>query len=124
MIPHFFPALLNNTAVAALLFRNGILRVIRDQAPSAETPQSDYVVLSVVGGMPDNYLTDAPGIDNSRVQFDCYSRTQAGADAIYQALIVVLQTLGQVVSFNGTMRDPDTLNYRVSFDVSFWTNRL
>lgn len=123
MTPDIYNWLSGDSNIDALLGNADGIAVYRDEAPE-KTP-APYLCWSIAGGLPNNYLGQAPLLDNVRVQFDAYAKTtdtEAGpdiADAIYRACVAVLELHGYTVSFNGSMRDPDTRNYRVSWDMSF-----
>lgn len=121
MLPPVFAWLSADSAVVGMLGSGSILKVFEDEAPQGTALA--YLVWGIVGGVPDNYLTDAPGIDNARLQFDIYAPDQLTRDAVYVTVRDVLEQHGRIVSFNGTFRDPDTRAYRLSFDFSAWTNR-
>lgn len=121
MVPTIFEYLSADTEVLSLLADGPIIRIFRDEAP--QDVRQPYVVWSLAAGRPENYVSDRPGIDYARIQFDIYAKTQDDADEIYAAVGEVLETHGHIVSFNASMRDEPTRLYRVSFDYSAWTLR-
>lgn len=82
-----------------------------------------YAVWQVVGGSPENYLTNLPEIDNFLIQIDVYGTSAESVRAGAKALRDALENHAHVVSWRGESRDPETRAYRSSFDMSFWTDR-
>lgn len=121
MIPTIYAWLIADPTVVGLLGSGSNLKVYRDEAP--QETSAPYVRWTLVGGTPENYISEAPGIDTSRYQFDVFALTQAQCDQIYAAVRNVLEQRGHIVSFNLTERDVETKNYRISFDMQFWVNR-
>lgn len=124
MTPDIYNWLAADTNVETLLGNDDGIAAYRDEA--TKRVAAPYLVWSIVAGTPFNKLSEAPRIDDVRVQFDAYAPSAEGADAadaIYVACRDVLEQHGYVVSFNGSMRDPETRNYRVSWDMSFKVHR-
>lgn len=82
-----------------------------------------YAVWQVVGGAPENYLSNRPVIDLFRIQIDVYGDSASEVRTAAMALRNVLEGHAHVVSWRGESRDPQTGRYRSSFDMDFWTNR-
>lgn len=82
-----------------------------------------YMTWQAVGGNPENYLKDAPNIDRYSLQVDCWALTDTEARALALAARDALQGDSYITSWTGESRDPDTKNYRYSFDVDFYVNR-
>lgn len=124
MIPPIYALLSIDTAVLAVLSHDELeIALFRDEAPQDFVGK--FARWTVVGGQPYNLLDQAPVVDYVRVQFDAFAETSDEADAIYEAIRDALEAPceAHVVSFNGTMRDPDTRQYRVSWDMSFHVGR-
>lgn len=121
MIPPVQVWLQGVPAVTSIFGAGTSIRFYRDVAPPNTV--LPYGTFGVVAGTPENYLGDRPGIDAARFQIDVYATTQPAVDAAYKAVRDALETRGHIVSFNGTMKDPDTNNFRVSFDIDLWTPR-
>lgn len=124
MIPTIYAWLSTSSAVDAVLGHDELgLAAFQDEAP--QDWEGNFLRWSVVGGQPYNLLGDAPGMDYVRVQFDAFAATQDQAQAIYVAVRNLLEMpYGHVVSFLGTMRDPETRQYRVTWDMSFHVPRV
>lgn len=91
------------------------------QAPQGEQPP--YAVWQLVNGFPENTLADPPDIDSYTVQVDVYATTVDGARDGAKVLRAALETHAYIESLRGEGVDPDTQEYRYSFDVSFLTPR-
>lgn len=82
-----------------------------------------YVTFQTISGQPSNYLGQLPDSDSMTVQIDCWAETPASARAVADAVRDALEPVGYVVSWRGESKDPDTKNYRISFDVDFIVER-
>lgn len=121
MMAPIFQWLGADSAVSALLTSGSILKVFRDEAEQGTT--APYVRWALVAGQPENYVSDVPGIDNGRFQFDVIGRTRAEVDEVYEAVRTVLEQHGHIVFFAGSDKDPETKLFRLVFDMSVWTSR-
>lgn len=127
MFPPLF-AILNATPAVKAVFGTAPLRVY----PHGEAPAKGaagyalpYAVFQTVSGSPENYMNQAPDSDDFGVQVDVYAASvtaaRNGAKAIRDA--IEQPQLAYVVGWNGESKDPDTGNFRYSFDVDFITPR-
>lgn len=82
-----------------------------------------YAVHQVVGGSPENYLGNAPDIDNLSVQIDVYDDQAPRSKIAARALVAALEVVGYITSWNGEFRELDTKLFRISFTVEFKTPR-
>ncbi|WKT59107.1 DUF3168 domain-containing protein [Microbulbifer thermotolerans] len=90
--------------------------------PFGEAPQGvkkPYAVWQIIGGIPENYIDRAPDADNYSVQVDVYADRSADAQNVALALRDAYEPHAHITSWNGDGRDPDTNNYRISFDLDF-----
>lgn len=113
--------LLASTEVAALVGTNPV-RIFRDVAP--QDTARPYVVWSVIFGAAENYLAQRPGIDNFRVQIDCWGDDEAQVEDLARAVRDALE--GQrvvMIGINSALPDFETSLRRYSFDWSFWVDR-
>ncbi len=72
-----------------------------------------------VGGVPYNTLSCRPGGARFRIQIDVYATSATSARQVADAIEYSIELDAHVVSYNGESIDPDTKNYRSSFDVSW-----
>lgn len=117
MLPPVQQVLAGSTALVAIVGT----RIYQQVVPADET--RPYVVWRLVSGVPENNLSEAPDIDDQRVQVDFYSSSptqarqmcQAGRDAIEAATHIVF----------GPWKDyeVDTKLHRWSFDCEWWNPR-
>lgn len=94
--------------------------------PFGEAPAGvayPYAVWQGVGGLPENYLGQRPDADNLTTQVDVYGQSATSVRAVADALRDAFEPVAYVVSWRGESRDPDTLSYRVGFDVAWIVQR-
>lgn len=96
-------------------------RIFEDVAE--EGTVSPYIVWQGIGGASENYLDERPGIDNGRVQVDCYHRTKRSARELALAVRNALELQAHQVGQPRTEFDATLELYRYSMDFSFWVNR-
>lgn len=120
MLPPIVAWMNASPAVVALLKPASVMRVFRDEVPETQPQPATgppAVVYRMVSGTPLHKLDCAPTIDNLRLQFDVWATTWPAADAVFAAVRDTLELHGNV-TYNFTERDPDTRNWRVSFDMT------
>lgn len=121
MIAPIFAVCSADAAVKALIGNNPVRLY-----PFGEAPQGTvlpYVAWQVVSGSPENFLNARPDMEGYRLQVDVYGATASSANAVKSAIETAVEMQAHVVSYNGEMRDPDTKNYRTSFDVRWFVRR-
>lgn len=94
--------------------------------PFGDSPQGviyPYVTWQGVGGGPLNFLDKRPDMDVEDVQFDVWSRDSFSAEQVAKAVQYAIETECHVTAYNGTMRDPQTMSYRVSFTAKWHFER-
>lgn len=94
--------------------------------PFGEAPQNvaaPYAVWQTISGFPENYIGDRPDADSWTSQIDVYAQTASSARQVAAALRDALEGHGQVVRWNGELKDSATSLYRFSFDVDLVTLR-
>jgi len=122
MYPPIFQIVSSNQAVTTLLKKDGIVRFFQfGRAPQGvEYP---YAVWQIVSGVPENCLGDVPIIDSFVVQVDVYATTEASARDVAKALRGALEKRAYITRWGGESIDDNTQMRRISFDVSFYTDR-
>ena len=121
MYPPIFEVCKANAGVVALLGSNP-LRLY----PFGEAPQgvlTPYAVWQQVGGSPENYLAGRPDIDGFSQQVDVYGKTAAEVRAVAMAIRDAIELRAHIVAWRGESRDPETKNYRSSFDGDWFVHR-
>lgn len=121
MFPPLFKAAAASTEVRAL-FGADPVRVypFGEAEAGAALP---YAVWQTISGNPDNFLSGRPDVDGYRTQVDIYGTTGASTLAAAMALRDALEGVAYVVAYNGQGRDPETKNFRVSFDLDWIVHR-
>jgi len=82
-----------------------------------------YAVWQVVSGAPENYIDKVPDIDSWTLQVDVYATTASEGRDAAEALRDAIEPYAHIVAWRGESRDPDTKNYRFSFDVDWLEKR-
>jgi hypothetical protein len=121
MYPPIFEVCKASPAVVALLGSNP-LRFY----PFGEAPQNvakPYVVWQQVGGAPEKYLAGRPDIDGFSLQVDAYGTSAAEVRAVVRAIRDAIELRSNIVAWGVESRDPETHNYRSSFDVDWFVHR-
>jgi len=94
--------------------------------PFGEAPQlgaKPYAVWQLVGGGPENYISNVPDIDQVTVLVDTYAKEASMAREVSAALVAAIESVAHVVRHNGEWRDPETRAYRCSFTVDWFVER-
>ena len=108
MLPLIYTALTGDATVAALVstrvYRHGT-------APQDVT--APYVTWSAPGGFAENAF-DGACADVFRVQVDCWSDTDAGVEALADAVRDVIEPLAHLNGYIADERDATTRRYRMS----------
>lgn len=121
MNPPIFQVCAAVPAVTALL-GSGPTRLF----PFGEAPQGvalPYAVWQTITGLPENYLGQAPDIDQFTIQVDVYADRGSTAREVAAALRDAIEPHAYVVSWNGESTDPDTGHKRYGFDVTWHVHR-
>ncbi|ORL62906.1 DUF3168 domain-containing protein [Pseudomonas putida] len=123
MYPPIFPVVAADPAATALLGTDPVRFFPFGMAP--QNVAKPYAVWQqVTGGEPYNRLNCRPGGSRFRLQIDAYGTTASQARAVADAIERALELTCHVVSYNGETRDPETLNYRSSFDINWIEPRV
>lgn len=88
-----------------------------------QSPAYPYAVFQVVGGSPENYLSDRPDVDAVSVQVDVYARDANAAEEVALALRDAIELDCNITSWRGGDRDPVTHNYHAGFDCLWMVSR-
>lgn len=82
-----------------------------------------YAAWRTISGLPENYLGTLPDIDSWSIQIDVYASTATAARDGAEALRDAIEGSAHIVAWRGESQDPQTKNYRYSFDVDWFVNR-
>lgn len=123
MMPPVFPLLIGSDAVTAILGLNPTKAFRSGDAPQGTV--APYLTWSVITDVPANVMDGPAGIENMRVQVDCYTVTGTDCDTLADAVRDALEDGGQNVMLSQNIDgvDPTTRLYRNSRDYSFWVTR-
>ena len=121
MYPPIFSTVSSDSDVGAV-FGTSPVRVF----PFGGAPEGvtlPYAVWQIVGGNPENYISNSPDLDSFLVQLDVYSNSAKSASDGAGALRDAIQNSAHIVSWRGGSKDSLTGHYRYSFDINFLTSR-
>jgi hypothetical protein len=121
MYPPIFATISTSSAVKSLIGSSPVRFYPFGEAPQGLT--LPYAVWQTIGGFPENYLGDLPDVDSYAIQVDVYALTADAARAVAAALRNAIEPHAHIVRWGGESRDPDTKNYRYSFDVDWYVQR-
>jgi hypothetical protein len=122
--PPIYPAVASSPACVALLKSGtGPIRFYQFGINEEQPQTYPYAVWQRVGGLPENYLGQTPDIDSFTVQVDVYAKSADQARTVATALRDAIEPVAHVTGWFGESRDPDTKNYRFTFQTDWWTPR-
>ena len=122
MYPPIFARCSANAGVQALLGSGAACRLyLFGQAEKDVT--RPYAVWQLVGGAPENYLGETPDADNFTIQIDVYATSAASCRSVAAAIRDAVEPVAYIINWGGESRDPETSNYRYSFDVDWIVSR-
>lgn len=119
--PDIFTAISGDSNVTALLGSSPVRFY-----PFGEAPQlvaKPYAVWQIVGGGPENYISNLPDIDLFSLQIDVYAETATVARNATEVIRDSIESLAHITGWSGESRDSETNNYRVTFLVDWWVVR-
>jgi hypothetical protein len=118
MLPPITATLSAAPAVAALvadrIYRHGA-------APQAVA--APYITWFMVDAVPENNLSDAPGVDRCPVQIDCWHTTDAGVVALATAARNAIEPHAHITGVPVNLREPETKLYRIGLQLDWWLLR-
>lgn len=117
MIPAVQSILEGSAAVTAIVGA----RIDRGVSPQDIT--QPRITWHLVTNVPQNSLACIPGMDNTRVQVDCWAQSQVTARMLAQAARDAIERETPVVFGPVEMFEQDAGVYRWTFDASFWNKR-
>jgi hypothetical protein len=82
-----------------------------------------YVTWFVVGGVPENTMSELPQIDRLPVQVDCWSTSDSGVEALAVAVRNALEPNAHMTSIILDEQEPETKLYRISMQFDWWLSR-
>ena len=121
MMPDIYSKLMASSAVTTLM-GSPKPRIY----PWSGVPQNaakPYATYGVYNGNPQNFLDQAPDMDNKGTQIDIWADTAASASACFAAIRDVLEPIGHMLSFSGVNKDAETQLYNARMEFDFWEAR-
>lgn len=94
--------------------------------PFGEAPQGvakPYAVWQLIFGEPLNCISGRPDMDQYSVQVDVYAAQAGEARQAAEAIRDAIELESHITGWRGESRDPETNNYRVSFDCDWFVAR-
>ncbi len=82
-----------------------------------------YATFQLVGGAPENTLACRPDVDRATIQVDVWAKTASSARSVAEALRDAIELDCYITAWRGESRDPETKNYRFSFDCDWIVER-
>jgi len=82
-----------------------------------------YVVWQNIGGQPENYLGSRPEIQSHSVQVDIYGDSAKQVRDVASAILEPIEVEAYVQNWGGESRDPETQDFRISFDLDWFVHR-
>lgn len=122
MTPPIVQACLNSPAVTALLGVGTGMRLY-SFGEAEQDVAKPYAVWQIVNGTPENYLAGRPDLDSVTLQVDVYAATGDAARKVRDAIRDAVELDAYVTRWGVEGRDPETKNYRASFDVDWMVSR-
>ncbi|MGA4455346.1 DUF3168 domain-containing protein [Pseudomonas fortuita] len=122
MTPPIVKACLQSPAVTALLGTGTGMRFY-SFGEAEQGVAKPYAVWQIVNGIPENYLAGRPDLDGFTLQVDVYAATGDSARQVRDAIRDAIELDAYVTRWGGERRDPETKNYRASFDVDWMVHR-
>lgn len=118
MLPPLYAVLMDSSAVTNIIGNRCY--------PFGEAVQDTakpYVVWDVIGGLPDNNLSNAPSVDSITIQVDCYHQSPVGIEALADAVRQALEAVAHITGYPVNEREPDTKLYRIALQLDWWYTR-
>lgn len=91
-----------------------------------EAPQNEsrpYGTWLVVSGIPENTLSETPGIDRDTVQIDVYAKGDAEIEELARVVRDQMETVTHMVAWRNPPRDEQTRLFHISMDFDYWLPR-
>jgi hypothetical protein len=120
MLPPIFNILKADPEVTALI---GNPPRAYAHAAAPQQPVKPYVTWTVVGGDPQNNLSDLPDSDRVAFQVDVWHTDGAGVDPLATAVRDALEPYAHMTSILIDEREPATNLFRMAMQFDYWLMR-
>lgn len=125
MLPNLYALLAADPAVTALL-GTAPMRVYR-HGTAPQKVSAPYVTQLMISGIPALALDDLPPVDTCRMQVSCWSDNDGagatGINTLATAVRAAIESRWHITDIRDMGRDPETMRYRVDFDVTVFDHR-
>jgi hypothetical protein len=91
-----------------------------------EAPQDGtrpYVTWNLVAGVPENTLSEGPGVDRCTIQIDCWSPTSAAVVVLAEAVRDAVEPLAHMTGVVVDERERATKLYHLAMQFDWWLSR-
>jgi hypothetical protein len=89
-----------------------------------QTVDRPYVTWSLASGVPENELSDVPGIDRQTVQVDCWAPGDRDCVALAVAVRDAIEPHAHLIATPANEREQGTNLYRIGFQFDWFLPRL
>jgi hypothetical protein len=121
MFPPVFQTLKASQSLRSIVGTNPP-RIYRHGSAPQDTTRP-YVTWSVIGTEPQNNLSDLPPSDRIALQVDCWHQTDAGVEALAEAVRDAIEPRAHMTGLVVDLREPETKLFRVGLQFDFWLDR-
>jgi hypothetical protein len=118
MFPPIAACLRTSSAVTNIV-GNRITR--HDSAPQDTT--KPYITWFLVAGVPENTLSEVPGIDRCTVQIDCWHHTDAGIESLASAVRDAIEPHAHITAMPINQRETESKLYRLAIQADWFLSR-
>jgi hypothetical protein len=120
MLPPIFQTLKAASAVTSLI--GNPPRVYRHGAAPQDVIKP-YVTWFIVGGVPENTMSETPQIDRLPVQIDCWHTTDSGVEVLAKAVRNAIEPEAHMIGIPIDEQEPETKLYRITLQFDWWLPR-
>lgn len=125
MFPPVFSLLTTGSAGAAVKAIVGTSppQIWEDVQPQDHATKRPYIVWSVIGGVPENYLDQVPTMDSGRVRIGIWSTSVTERRNLMAAVRAAIEPSAHMVGIPVGTYEPETKLYGYWMDFQFWVSR-
>ncbi len=120
MLPPIYTTLQASETVRGLLGARPRVYRMGEAPQDGDKPYSTWLVIS---GVPENTLSETPGIDRNSVQIDVWAKADADCEAIATAVRDQMETVTHMTAWRVSPREETTRLYRISLDFDWFLAR-
>lgn len=124
MFPPIFPVIDASSACRALLGNGGTGTRFFQFGLADQNVRKPYAVWQRVFGEPANYMGQVPDMDSFTLQIDVYADSANSARSVALAIRDAIEPVSYITNWLGESIDPDTKNYRFSFQNDWFVERV